>query len=215
MSVSSRVDGSYHKLKKSLHGEFINRFQSKTQLKQVIKSTFACILAIALAVLLKLDAPFWSAISAFVVIQGSLGSTLAKSLLRFLGTVIGAGLGVVLAGLFIQYTFVYYSVIFSVAVVGIYCSSVDRQHAYAWLLGYITMLMVMLNVLSDPSPNAMYAVAVYRSLEIAIGIFASFVTCLLFPTGSSALLLNQAITGFIDNLQEVNHYFYNADGKKE
>lgn len=160
------------------------------QTKNTIRAAAACTLAIFLALFLQAQNPFWSAISAFVVTQSNIGSTVFKSMLRFSGTIIGVLLAVILAGLFIHQRLLYAVLIYGIAFIGIYMSMIDRKHMYAWLLGYITLLMVMIPSMQNGSPQHIIFLAFYRSLEIIIGIVAGLMaTYTVFPNHAKHHLL--------------------------
>lgn len=65
----------------------------RTELRLVVRVVTAAALAILIAETLGLPQGFWAVITALIVIQGSLGGTIAASLDRFLGTLAGALLG--------------------------------------------------------------------------------------------------------------------------
>ena len=54
-----------------------------------LRTALACVFAVFLALWLQADQPFWSAISALIVMQPFVGNTVDKSLHRFIGTVLG------------------------------------------------------------------------------------------------------------------------------
>ncbi len=179
-----------------------NQFdRHSVQTKNTIRAAAACTLAIFLALLLQAQNPFWSAISAFIVSQSNIGSTVFKSSLRFSGTIIGALLAVILAGLFIHQRLLYAVLIYGGAFIGIYMSMIDRKHMYAWLLGYVTLLMVMIPSMQNGTPQHIIFLAFYRSLEIIIGIAAGLVaTYTIFPDHAEHHLV-ELTTPLVDELQ--------------
>jgi len=137
-------------------------------------------MAIVLALMLRLQAVYWAGISAFVCIQASHPQSMRKGLHRIWGTVLGAALALVLfppvafnqAG-----TLVLLFCAGSMAILG----SLVSSYSYAWLLGGITMLMVILGALNDPTQTL--DLAFNRSCEIIIGTSVSLaIAKLLLPS---------------------------------
>lgn len=65
-----------------------------------IRGALAALAALTVAVLLKLECPFWAAMTAIIVVQPTRGLLLEKSYYRLVGTVVGSGAGILL----LQYT---------------------------------------------------------------------------------------------------------------
>ncbi|GFE56285.1 FUSC family protein [Geobacter sp. AOG1] len=61
-----------------------------------IRGAAAALAALTVAVLLKLECPFWAAMTAIIVVQPTRGLLLEKSYYRLVGTVVGSGAGMLL-----------------------------------------------------------------------------------------------------------------------
>lgn len=60
------------------------------------RGTFAALAALAVAVALKLECPYWAAMTAVIVIQPTRGLLLEKSCFRLMGTAVGSGAGLLM-----------------------------------------------------------------------------------------------------------------------
>jgi uncharacterized membrane protein YccC len=69
----------------------------RTESRQVVRALTAASLSFLIAETLALPQSYWAVITALIIIQGSLGGTLAAAIDRILGTVAGAALGVAAA----------------------------------------------------------------------------------------------------------------------
>src|ERR1700753_1810981 len=65
--------------------------------QQCLRTTLAVALAIVLALLLRVDAPWWAAISAFVSVQVTAPASIERGALRIVGTAIGAAIAVAMS----------------------------------------------------------------------------------------------------------------------
>ena len=122
------------------------------------------------ALLLRLDDPWWAAISAFTCTQASWPQSGAKGLLRIAGTVAGAAAGFVFAPWFVYDVPATLLLLFTAGTLAIAGFLLSR-HGYAWLLGGVTAVMVTLGSLDRP--ELALTVAVYRTAEIVLGVVAA------------------------------------------
>jgi uncharacterized membrane protein YccC len=134
-------------------------------------------IAIFLALMLRLQAVYWAGISAFVCIQASQPQSVQKGLHRISGTVLGAALAL---ALFPPVAFNQTATLMLLFCAGSFAilGSLVSRYSYAWLLGGITMLMVILGALNDPTQTL--NLAFNRSCEIVIGTSAALVMAKLF-----------------------------------
>ncbi len=143
------------------------------------RTTLAVALAVIIALLLRLDAPWWAAISAFVSIQITAPSSIERGALRIIGTAIGAAIALLLSPWLIEDQVAVSLVLFlasAIAVLGLQVSS----HGYAFMLGGVTLDMVVLATLGDPT--SALSVACNRTAEVTIGtVMAVLVSLLLSP----------------------------------
>jgi uncharacterized membrane protein YccC len=143
------------------------------------RTTLAVALAVIIALLLRVDAPWWAAISAFVSIQMTAPSSIERGALRIIGTAIGAAIALLLTPWLIEDQVAVSLVLFlasAIAVLGLQVSS----HGYAFMLGGVTLDMVVLATLGDPT--SALSVACNRTAEVTIGtMMAVLVSLLLSP----------------------------------
>jgi uncharacterized membrane protein YccC len=131
-----------------------------------VAATLAVGTAVFLALALRLQAPYWAGISAFICIQASQPKSLRKALHRIWGTLLGA------AAALLMFPWIAYDhaatmlLLFVAGTLAILGSLVSRS-PYAWLLGGITVIMVVLGALQAPELTLSFAIT--RSAEITLG----------------------------------------------
>ena len=149
---------------------------TETHWKHAIKTGIAGALAIFLAERLHLPQGYWAAISAVIVMQSEFQATLRAGFTRLAGTAIGA-----LVALPFAETIHSNIVGFGVAVVltVLICSVLKLEESQR--LGAATVALIML---TGP-PGAPLLSAIYRFLEVSLGIIVSLlVTRILWPSRS-------------------------------
>ena len=148
-----------------------------------LRMTLAVALAVMAALVLRVDAPWWAAISAFVSLQVTTPSSIERGALRIVGTAIGATIGLLLSPWLIEDQVAVSLALFvagAIAVLGLQVSS----HGYAFMLGGVTVAMVLLAALDDPA--SVLEVACNRTAEVMIGtVSAVLVSILLTPSAES------------------------------
>jgi uncharacterized membrane protein YccC len=153
--------------------------------RSALAAAFAVGAAILLALILRLQDVYWAGISAFVCIQASQPQSLRKGVHRIGGTLVGAALALFLFPLVAFDHAATMLLLFCAGSLAILGSLVSR-YSYAWLLGGITMLMVVLGALDDPLQTL--NLAFYRSSEIILGTCVALATAkLVLPPADSAL----------------------------
>lgn len=142
---------------------------SHAHVHTAIRATLATLLALILALWLHLDNPWWAAITGFVIGQSHATTTFVRSFDRAIGTLTGAVAGYMGAAL-ISHHFMFELACAVVTAFSIY--GVERaEHGYAYLLGGVTAVLVMFGSLN--TPDAAIDIAIYRTLEVLIGIMAA------------------------------------------
>lgn len=142
----------------------------------------ATALAVLAAIACNLDYPMWSGISAFTVTQATVRATLLKGVLRTIGTVLGALAAAVLLGYIAGNNILLLGTLFAAVSYPLY-RSFRSAYPYAWLLGGITIGIVLMAAMSDPTIGLHFAA--YRAAEISVGtIVACLVSYLLLPAAS-------------------------------
>jgi uncharacterized membrane protein YccC len=143
------------------------------------RTTLAVALSVILALWLRVDAPWWATISAFVSIQATAPSSIERGALRIAGTAIGAAIAVLLSPWLVEDQVAVSLVLFvasAVAVLGLQVSS----HGYAFMLGGVTVDMVVLGTIADPA--SALSIGCNRTAEVIIGtLSAMLVSIVLTP----------------------------------
>ncbi|KJZ66716.1 FUSC family protein [Pseudomonas fluorescens] len=156
----------------------------------IFKVLFAAFLTLWLAMRLELPQPRTAMITVFIVMQPQSGQVFAKSFYRFLGTLAGSTVMVALIALFAQNTELFLG---SLAIwVGICSAGAARYRnfrAYGFVLAGYTAAMVGLPALAHP--DGAFMAAVWRVLEISLGILcATVVSAAILPQTASAAMRN-------------------------
>lgn len=156
----------------------------------IFKVLIAAFLTLWLAMRLELPQPRTAMITVFIVMQPQSGQVFAKSFYRFLGTLAGSAMMVTLISLFAQNTELFLG---SLAIwVGICSAGAARCRnfrAYGFVLAGYTAAMVGLPALAHP--DGAFMAAVWRVLEISLGILCSTViSAAILPQTASAAMRN-------------------------
>lgn len=136
------------------------------------KSFAAAMLAYYIALSIGLERPSWAIITVYIVSQTSVGASLSRSLYRLVGTVVGAGIMVLIVPAFVNMP-----LFFSVILTGwitfcLYLSLLERTpRAYGFVLAGYTASLIGFPAVSDP--GAIFNIAIVRVQEIMIGIFCA------------------------------------------
>ncbi|RON79312.1 FUSC family protein [Pseudomonas fluorescens] len=156
----------------------------------IFKVLLAAFLTLWLAMRLELPQPRTAMITVFIVMQPQSGQVFAKSFYRFLGTLAGSAMMVTLIALFAQNTELFLG---SLAIwVGICSAGAARCRnfrAYGFVLAGYTAAMVGLPALAHP--DGAFMAAVWRVLEISLGILCStLISAAILPQTASAAMRN-------------------------
>jgi uncharacterized membrane protein YccC len=139
--------------------------------------------ALTLALWLHLAAPYWAAVTGYVCMQANQPASVRRALHRVLGTVCGAIGGLALFSLVAYDHAGTLLVLFLAGAIGILGSLLSR-YSYAWLLGGLTVIIVILGALNDPTKAP--ELAFDRSAEIILGSLSALaVSLLLLPNAPS------------------------------
>ncbi|MFB4393445.1 MULTISPECIES: FUSC family protein [unclassified Pseudomonas] len=156
----------------------------------ICKVLLAAFVTLWLAMRLELPQPRTAMITVFIVMQPQSGHVFAKSFYRVLGTLAGSAMMVALIAIFPQNTELFLP---SLALwVGLCSAGAMRYRtfrAYGFVLAGYTAAMIGLPVLQHP--DQAFMAAVWRVLEIALGILVStFVSAAILPQSASAAMRN-------------------------
>ena len=148
-----------------------------TILASSARTALAATASYLIARLSGLPEAYWAAILTLVIMQSTLGATWKISLERFLGTLLGAIAGGLLAGAFPQ---VWWAFAGGVFVLGILCFLLRLQNSYRF--AGITLAIVML----IPHTAPPWTVALHRFIEVSIGIVVGLAVTALWPEPARA-----------------------------
>jgi uncharacterized membrane protein YccC len=141
--------------------------------------------AILAALSLRLEDAYWAGISAFVCSQASQPASLQKGLHRIVGTTAGA-VAALIAFPPLAFDHAATMLLLFCAGSSAIAGSLVSRYSYAWLLGGITAVMVMLGALDDP--RLALHVAFFRCAEVAVGVLAALLMSkLLLPSAPTVL----------------------------
>ncbi len=177
----------------------------------IFKVLIAAFLTYWLALRLELPQPRTAMITVFIVMQPQSGHVFAKSFYRLLGTLVGSAMMVLLMALFAQNSVPFLGCL--ALWVGICSAGAARYRnfrAYGFVLAGYTAAMVGLPALAHP--EGAFMAAVWRVVEIALGIVCSTaVTAAILPQSSGAAMRNALYLRFgvfarfvVDGLRSVN-----------
>lgn len=131
------------------------------------------LLAILFAHLIGARMVSWAAFTAFVLMKGHIAETLLRSVLRIVGTVLGAGLALALVPLAERSVPIAMACAAIVGAAGLY-GALTARRSYAWLLFGLTFEMILLDKLANPElDTAMFAYT--RLLEVVAGTAACMI----------------------------------------
>src|SRR5215471_1016243 len=156
---------------------------SDLRVRYGIKLSLASLLSLYVALALRLEHPNWAVLTALVMMNSHfVGSTALKAMLRSVGTIVGAFIGVWLVGTYASSPVPF--LLFAFVILGIAVYKFGQfpgsQAPYAYYLAGITTLTVATYGIQDPS-NA-WSIGLNRALEILVGSFSSLaVTGIIWP----------------------------------
>jgi uncharacterized membrane protein YccC len=161
---------SHFRLVAALKEEFSALPFSGPTASLAFRTALASVLSLIAAMALHLDNPYWAAITAVSIIQPEVSATFVRSVDRCIGTVAGAAVGY-FGARFVDDHLIFQLIVASAVAFGVY--GVERSgHGYAVLLGAVTVILVMFGAVE--APDAALRLAVYRSLEIMVGVGVTF-----------------------------------------
>ena len=116
---------------------------------EALEAALSVTLAILAALAMHSDNPWWAGLSAFMVTRASLAVALSRGLMRIVGSVVGAAIGVIVLRLFVYQPLPFCLCLFLVTFIGFFGLAISR-FSYAWLMGSVTANLVMLMAFTQP-----------------------------------------------------------------
>jgi uncharacterized membrane protein YccC len=156
---------------------------SDLRVRYGIKLSLASLLSLYVALVLRLEHPNWAVLTALVMMNSHyVGSTSLKAILRCVGTIGGAFLGVWLVGSYTSTPALFLPLIFIILGIAVYKFGQypASQAPYAYYLVGLTTLSVVTYGIQDPSD--VWRTGLNRALEILGGSLSSLlVTSIIWP----------------------------------
>lgn len=137
------------------------------------RTAAATLASLLVARLFRLPEAYWAPITTIVITQSSLGAALKVSWERFVGTIVGAALGAIVASYFGPRVLVFGICVFAL---GLLCVALHADRS-AYRFGGVTLAIVLLIPHTDPA----WHVAFHRFAEVSIGIGVALLFAYVWP----------------------------------
>ncbi|WP_428032426.1 FUSC family protein [Ancylobacter sp.] len=156
-----------------------------------LRTAAAAVAALAAAYWLELQDPQWAVLTVYLLAQPTAGAAVAKGAYRIVGTLVGAGVGLAILGLWSQAPIPLVGCIALWLALCFYMGAQRRNYtAYGFLLAAYTALLVGLE--GSFAPTQAWHIAFDRTAEIIIGIICvTAVSVLVFPVYAGDVLRGQ------------------------
>lgn len=156
-------------------------------LSHSVRTAIAAMASFLIARLLRLPEAYWAPITTLVITQSSIGTALAVSWQRFVGTILGALVGAVVAAYFRPQVLVFGV---SVLILGLLCLLVHSDRS-AYRFAGVTLAIIFL----IPRTNPPWQIALHRFAEVSIGIGVALLLTMLWPETADPVAPNP---GFLE-----------------
>jgi uncharacterized membrane protein YccC len=173
-------------------GAFVRELRALTlhgpRAREPLKAVLSVLLAVAVATALQLDDLSWAAFSGYMVMRADIAESIPRGLMRIMGTVGGALVGLLLAPAVADTPILLMLGLFVVSWIGAFQALASR-YSYAWLFFGLTAGLVMTAALAAPTNVVHFAAT--RVAEIVVGTASCLVVAGLFasagaPAGTGA-----------------------------
>lgn len=137
------------------------------------RTAVAAVTSVLAARLFRLPETYWAPITTLVITQSSLGTAIAVSGERFMGTALGAAVGAIVASHFGPGMLVFGISVFTL---GILSAAVHSDRS-AYRLAGVTLAVVLLVPRTGPASR----IALHRFLEVCIGLGVALILTVVWP----------------------------------
>jgi uncharacterized membrane protein YccC len=137
------------------------------------RTAVVAVVSLLAAQLFGLSEAYWAPITTLVITQSSLGAALAVSWQRFVGTVLGAGVGAIVASHFGPHVLVFGTCVFILGLL----RAVVHLDLTAYRFGAVTLAIVLL----VPRAGPPWQIAFHRFAEVSIGIGVALILAWVWP----------------------------------
>jgi len=138
-----------------------------------VRTAVVAVVSLVIARSLRLPQAYWAPITSLVITQSSLGSAFAVSWQRFVGTVLGAVVGAILAAYLPPNLLVFGIGVFILGLL----SPLALADRSAFRFGGITVAIVLLTPRTEPA----WRIALHRFAEVSVGIGVAVIFAVLWP----------------------------------
>jgi uncharacterized membrane protein YccC len=161
---------------------------SKTDVIFSLKTFFAAMLALYIAITLNLQNPMWAMGTVFIVANPMAGVLSSKAVFRLMGTFAGACVSLIILPPFINSPLPFTLVIASWVSLCLYISLLDRTpRSYFFMLAGYTAALIGFSAV--PEPTNLFMISLSRFEEITLGILcATVVTRVVYPMSIGPVL---------------------------
>jgi len=183
-----------------------------TNWKHAARTVFAALAALGIAYLLELDTPFSAAITVLIVAHPVHGMVLSKSINRFIGTLAGALVSILLMGLFSQSPEMFMLGLSLWMGACTFASTLLRNfQSYGTVLaGYTVVLIAMPGI---EAPQTMFNLVAYRVSDVFVGIACSGLVAALLTSRSAERDLRRKLrTALLDLAEYARRSIQDDDG---
>jgi uncharacterized membrane protein YccC len=137
------------------------------------RTAVAAVASVLVARMFRLQEAYWAPITTLVITQSSLGAAFPVSAQRFIGTVLGAVLGAVVASHFGASVVVFGGCVF---ILGLLCN-LTHTDSTGYRFGGIALAIVILIPRTGPA----WRIAFHRLAEVSIGIVVALILAWVWP----------------------------------
>jgi len=143
------------------------------------RTAVAAVASLVAAGLFRLPEAYWAPITTLVITQSSLGAALAVSWQRFVGTILGAAVGAIVASRFGPHVLVFGGSVFILGLL----RTVARLDLNAYRFAGVTLAIVLLVPRAGPA----WQIAFHRFAEVSIGIGVALILAMVWPERETTL----------------------------
>ena len=137
------------------------------------RTAAAAVISLMVARLFRLPEDYWAPVTTLVVTQSSLGVALSVSGERFMGTLLGAAVGAIVAGWFGPNMLAFTA---SVFILGLLSAAANSNHS-AYRFAGVTLSIVQL----APRTESPWHIALHRFAEVCIGLVVALLLSVVWP----------------------------------
>jgi uncharacterized membrane protein YccC len=149
------------------------------------RTAVAAVASVLAARLCRLPEGYWAPITTLVVTQSSLGAALTVSWQRFVGTILGAAVGAIVAAHFGPNVLIFGACVF---ILGVLCAMVHSDRS-AYRFGGVTLSIVLL----IPRPGLAWQIAFHRFAEVSIGLGVALVLAWVWPESKEGTTIREKL----------------------